>query len=99
MACDNLFNKIDELYIEYVSIWEDVCNIESPTDYKKGVDEVGAYFIRLAEKFGWKIEVLEQKISGNAICITITKAAIFQIKKVIPNHFFILSNNSFNCSI
>ena len=73
MFCEVFFNKIDQLYREYVSIWEDVCNIESPTNYKKGVDEVGNYFIKLAEKFGWKVEVLKQNISGNAICITMNE--------------------------
>ncbi len=75
MKCESMFNKIDELFSEYVSIWEDVCNIESPTSYKKGVDEVGAYFINLAEKFGWKVEVLEQGVSGNAVCITMNENA------------------------
>ncbi len=75
MSCQKLFNKIDELYEEYISVWKDVCNIESPTSYKKGVDEVGAYFINLANKFGWKVEVLEQKSSGNPICITMNENA------------------------
>ena len=75
MSCQKLFAKIDELYEEYLSVWVEVCNIESPTSYKKGVDEVGAYFIKLANKFGWKVEVLEQKVSGNPICITMNENA------------------------
>lgn len=70
MSCSKLFKKIDELNSQYIKVWEDVCNIESPTNYKVGVDAVGNYFISIAQKFGWKIEVLEQKVSGNAICIT-----------------------------
>ncbi len=70
MKCEKLFNTIDELYEEYVRVWEDVCNLESPTEYKYGVDEVGAYFIRMAEKHGWKVEVYEQASVGNVVCIT-----------------------------
>ncbi len=70
-----LLNKIDELYDEYLSVWEDVCNIESPTSYKEGVDQVGEYFIRLAKKFGWDVDILEQEVSGNAVCITMNKSA------------------------
>ncbi|MDY3929596.1 MAG: M20/M25/M40 family metallo-hydrolase [Clostridia bacterium] len=70
MKCEQLFKKIDELYEKYIPIWEDVCNLESPTEYKKGVDEVGTYFIKMAEKCGWVTEVFHQPISGNVVCIT-----------------------------
>ena len=36
-----LFDEIDRLYPDYLKVWEDVCNIESPTIYKEGVDKVG----------------------------------------------------------
>ncbi|MBR5192610.1 MAG: M20/M25/M40 family metallo-hydrolase [Clostridia bacterium] len=75
MSNSVLLKKIDELYNEYLSIWEDVCNIESPTSYKKGVDEVGAYFINLANKFGWKVEVFNHNVSGNVVCITMNENA------------------------
>ena len=38
---EKLLQKIDELNDEYVKIWEDCWNIESPTHYKAGVDAVG----------------------------------------------------------
>jgi len=38
MKCEELFAKIDELNEKHVAVWEDVCNIESPTDCKPGVD-------------------------------------------------------------
>ena len=66
-----LFEEIDRLYPEYLRVWEDVCNIESPTNYKEGVDKVGQYFIDMARARGWKIDVLEQKAAGNAITITL----------------------------
>lgn len=70
MKCSELFHKIDALNDKYISVWEDVCNIESPTNYKIGVDKVGEYFIKMAEERNWQIEVLEEVKAGNAICIT-----------------------------
>ena len=75
MECTNLFEKIDEMENKYLDILEDVCNIESPTSYKKGVDEIGKYFIRIAQKFNWDVEIFRQEISGDAICITMNPDA------------------------
>jgi hypothetical protein len=52
MKCEALFAKIDELYPKYVKVWEDVCNIESPTADKAGVDEVCQYIVNMAEEKG-----------------------------------------------
>ena len=71
MDCQGLFSVIDDLNDAYCTIWEKVCNIESPTGYKKGVDEVGNIFIKMARERDWFIEVFEDPIAGNAICITI----------------------------
>lgn len=70
MTSQKLLDKIDELNEKYIKIWEDVCNIESPTNCKAKVDEVGQYFINMAKEKGWQIEVFEQSKSGNVICIT-----------------------------
>lgn len=67
---ENLFKKIDQLSDKYIDILEDICNIESPTDYKPGVDAVGNYVIKVAEQHGWKIEKSVQQVAGDAICIT-----------------------------
>jgi glutamate carboxypeptidase len=67
---DRLFSKIDELNVEYVKIWEDICNIESPWSFKEGVDAVGEYFIRYANERGWKVEVFEQERAGNVVILT-----------------------------
>ncbi len=75
MECLELFEKIDELNDKYIKIWEDVCNIESPTNFKRGVDAVGEYFIKLAREHGWQVEVLELKEAGNPICITMNPKA------------------------
>ena len=65
-----VFDKIDELNGQYIRIWEDVCNLESPTEEKERVDAVGAYFIKMAQSRGWEIEIEEYEQAGNAICIT-----------------------------
>ena len=70
MTAQKLLDKIDELNEKYIKIWEDVCNIESPTNCKAKVDEVGQYFINMAKEKGWQTEVFEQSKSGNVICIT-----------------------------
>ncbi len=69
--CKELFDKIDELTPNYTKMWVDVCNIESPTDHKPGVDAVGNYFAEKAEGLGWKVERLKQEVSGDCICITL----------------------------
>ncbi len=71
MDCQEIFLKIDALNQKYCDIWETVCNIESPTDFKNGIDEVGNVFIKMANERKWLVEVFEHKKAGNAICITI----------------------------
>ena len=75
MKCEALFQTIDELYETYLNVWEDICSIESPTDCKKGVDEVGAYVVALARRHGWLVEKLSQEVSGDAVCITMNADA------------------------
>lgn len=75
MTSETLFQNIDNLYETYLKIWEEVCRIESPTDCKEGVDAVGDYFVALAKKHGWQVEKLPQKVSGDAICITMNPDA------------------------
>lgn len=70
MEQETLFSYIDQLYERYLDLWEEICNIESPSDCKSGVDAVGKYCIAIADKHGWKVEVLPQKIAGDAVCIT-----------------------------
>ena len=40
MDYKKIFDAIDNLACEYIGVWQDVCNIESPTSYKKGVDDI-----------------------------------------------------------
>ena len=72
---EKLFQTVDRLNDQFVKIWEDICNIESPTHYKAGVDAVGEYFIRHANERGWKVEVFEQERAGNVLTITMNPDA------------------------
>lgn len=70
MTCNTVSDKIRELYPQYLQIWEDISNIESPTSHKEGVDAVGRYLIALARKKGWDVKICPQPVSGDAICLT-----------------------------
>ena len=71
MSTNEISRLVDALTQEYYQIWEDVCNIESPTAYKEGVDAVGQFFAEKALEKGWRVEYCRQKVSGDAICITL----------------------------
>ena len=75
MRCEKLFSVIENLNDEYIKIWEDVCNIESQTKDKAGVDAVCDYFVKMAEKQGWLIEKLELTDAGSPVCITMNSDA------------------------
>ena len=75
MAHNRLFTTIDSLEQEFVGIWVDVGNIESPTSYKQGVDAVGNYFAAYGKQEGWEVEFFRHPISGNVVCITMNPTA------------------------
>ena len=67
---DKLFEVIDSLEQEYVKVWEDVCNIESPTRCKEGVDKVGSYFAEFAKARGFQVDVKPFELAGDVVVIT-----------------------------
>ena len=71
MDHQKLYSIIDALNEKYCDIWEEVCNMESPTSHKAAVDVVGNYFAEMARKKNWDVEILKQEKAGNPICITI----------------------------
>lgn len=75
MKCEFLFEVADKLSEKYINMLEEVSNIESPTDFKEGVDAVGKYFLDFAIQRGWKTEVLSQNVSGDVVCITLNPEA------------------------
>ena len=71
MDYQKLFEIIDELNGEYTGLWEDCCNIDSPSHYKEGIDRVSALFIDRARERGWQVEILPLEKAGDAVCITL----------------------------
>ena len=78
MDREKLFQVIDSLNPEYVGMWEDVCNLESPTEDKPGVDAVGECFMARAREKGWQVEVNPQEKAGNPVCIVMNPDAAGQ---------------------
>jgi len=72
---EKIFKKIDSLMEEYVQILNDVVCIESPTLIKSRVDEVGKYFIDLAQKNGWETEIKKFEEFGDVVTVTMNKNA------------------------
>ena len=70
MNYQNVFSQIEALADRYLNVWKECCELESPSIDKAAVDRCGQYFIDFAKEHGWKVEVLEQSVSGNAVCIT-----------------------------
>ena len=75
MDLEHLRSVVERLQAKYVDVWEEICNIESPTMNKAAVDKVGEYCIRLAKERGWAVETFEHSVSGNAVCITMNPDA------------------------
>ena len=67
---DKLFSTIDSLNEEYITFWQDVCNIESPTDCKEGIDKVSSYFANKALAKGWQVETIPFERAGDLVIIT-----------------------------
>lgn len=75
MKCSGLFEEIGKLNDKYIKIWEDLCNIESPTAYKEGVDKCGAYVANWAKDMGFEVEYCPQELAGDVVCITMNPHA------------------------
>lgn len=65
-----VFQQIEALSSQYLTVWKECCEIESPSTDKAAVDRCGNYFIDFAKAHGWQVDVLPQPVSGDAICIT-----------------------------
>lgn len=66
----DVFSAIAQLESKYLPMWQEICQIESPTSCKEGVDAVGAYCIAHAKAMGWQVEVGSEPVSGDPVCIT-----------------------------
>jgi len=74
MNCSEIFNKIDSLTQKYISVWEAACNIESPTDFKAGVDECGSYLAGIAKEFGCDVEIFSKRPQATSTASPLTRA-------------------------
>ena len=63
------FSEAEALAKKYLSFWTDICNIESYTSDKAGVDAVGEYFIRHAREQGYTVDVWHEDVSGDALTL------------------------------
>lgn len=68
-----LFLEIEALEEKYIKVWQEVCDIESPTEYKEGVDRVGDYFAERALALGFEVERFVHGRAGNVVVITMNK--------------------------
>lgn len=66
----DVFAAIAHLEEKYLPMWREICEIESPTACKAGVDAVADYCIRHAESLGWEVVRGSQPVSGDPVCIT-----------------------------
>ena len=67
MVCRELFQEIDGMNEEYLKIWADVCNIESPTQSKAGVDAVGSYFVKMAQREDFEVEIFPPNVFASFV--------------------------------
>ena len=80
-----IFSELDNLEEKYINVWQNFCNIESPTSYKEGVDKASGYIADIAEELGFEIEKFTQPVSGDVICITMN-SEINQKPIVLSGH-------------
>lgn len=69
----NVLAKIDELTPQYIALWEELCNKESPTNDKAGVDAAGELLLQIAKEKGFAVRCLPCKKAGNAFSISINE--------------------------
>lgn len=69
-----VYKKIDELTDKYINILIDICNIESKSDNKNGVDRVGDYLASVAKDLNYDIRKLKFENSGNVYSFTYNNA-------------------------
>ncbi len=75
MDQNKLFEIIDSKKQEYIDFFRDVVEIESPTEYKPGVDAVGKYIAKKAEEKGFKVEIFPIEVSGDIVSVTLNPDA------------------------
>ncbi len=95
---NNINDLINELYPKYVDFWIKLCNIESHTPYKEGVDKVGTAILEFTKDLGYDSQVIPMekcgdlvklKLKGNGnkkpVCLTAHMDTVFPIG-TLANH-------------
>ena len=72
---EKVFAEIDALTDKYIGVWEDICNIESPTNDKAGVDAVCEYTLDICRELGFDIKYCRQEVAGDAASATMNPNA------------------------
>ncbi|MBV9469132.1 MAG: M20 family metallopeptidase [Abitibacteriaceae bacterium] len=66
-----LTSYLQPLMPNYLEELGQLCAIESPSDHKSGVDEVGAWVQQWVAQHGWQVEVWSDETVGNSIVATV----------------------------
>lgn len=74
MQYTDVFAQIDAMQEEYFGVWEQICDLESPTEDKARVDAVGRFVTGMADRNGWRVEVCRQEKSGDVVVVTMNPA-------------------------
>lgn len=70
-----VFEQIDKLKDKYINMLVDICNIESKSNDKEGVDKVGDYLCAVAQDMGYTIRKKEFERAGNVYSFTLNPDA------------------------
>ena len=76
MNVSEVFEQIDKLKDKYINMLVDICNIESKSDDKDGVDRVGNYLCAVAEEMGYTVKKKEFENAGNVYSFTLNPDGI-----------------------
>jgi glutamate carboxypeptidase len=75
MEMKTLFEKIDALNAQYIQIWQDLCNNETPGEQKARVDQAGKYIADWAQAKGWQVHIEPMEGAGDIVWITLNPEA------------------------
>ncbi len=73
--CDALFHELSLLEGKYLSFLEALCNIESPTDCKYGLDAAGALIAEHGRALGFAVEIIPQSRAGDLVRVSMCCAS------------------------
>lgn len=63
---------VDELYPLHIALWEELCNLESPSDCKQALDEVVTHIHTMCTEKGYTVTERKFERAGNFLRIDLT---------------------------